>query len=58
MAPRINGCEVLDAWFAHRDCILLLATGSGAFSVILLFIFCNYYLFHVDGSFVLLFSHG
>jgi hypothetical protein len=41
MAPRINGCEVLDAWFAHRDCILLLATGSGAFSVILLFIFCS-----------------
>ncbi|ONM08504.1 hypothetical protein ZEAMMB73_Zm00001d033732 [Zea mays] len=33
--------EVLDAWFGHEDCVLLAAIGSGAFSVILLFIFCN-----------------
>jgi werner syndrome ATP-dependent helicase len=30
--------EVLDAWFAHGDCVLLAAT---RFSIMLLFIFCN-----------------
>jgi hypothetical protein len=33
--------EVLDAWFAHGDCVLQAAAGSGVFSVMLLFIFCN-----------------
>jgi werner syndrome ATP-dependent helicase len=33
--------EVLDAWSAHRDCIVLAATGSGVFSVMLFSIFSN-----------------
>ena len=37
--------EVLDAWFAHRDCLVLAATGSGVFSVMLFFIFCNLLFF-------------
>jgi hypothetical protein len=40
--------EVLDAWFAHGDCVLLAATRSGAFSVMLLFIFCNLFITTVD----------
>jgi hypothetical protein len=38
----------LDAWFAHGDCVLLAATRSGAFSVMLLFIFCNLFITTAD----------
>jgi hypothetical protein len=35
----------LDTWFAHRDCLVLAATGSGMFSVMPFSIFCTLLFF-------------